>query len=88
MTNFWPYFLQREREVSERKNAVIGSFLRPAFQGPVDIISARLWSSPENEKQLTVALRFGLSFWIQCVISTPLGQILADTAVVCTVCYD
>ena len=62
MTNFWPYLLQREREVLDRKKAAMGSVLRPAFQGPVDIISARLWSSPENEKQLTVALRFGISF--------------------------
>jgi hypothetical protein len=62
MMNFWPYLLQREREASERKNTVMGSFLRPVFQGPVDIISARLWSSPENEKQLTVALRFASRF--------------------------
>jgi hypothetical protein len=59
MINFWPYLRQREQEVSERKSVVMSSFLRSAFQGPTDIISARLWASPENEKQLVVALRFG-----------------------------
>jgi len=59
MINFWPYLRRREQEVSERKSAVMSSFLRSAFQGPTDIISARLWASPENEKQLVVALRFG-----------------------------
>ena len=59
--NFWPYLRQREQEILERKNAVMGSFLFPALQGPSDLISTRLWASPDNEKQLTVALRFGIS---------------------------
>jgi hypothetical protein len=62
MINFWPYLRQREQEASERKNAVMSSFLRSLFQGPTDIISPRVWASPENEKQLIVALRFGLMF--------------------------
>ncbi|KAI0287968.1 hypothetical protein BC826DRAFT_1041257, partial [Russula brevipes] len=61
MINFWPYLQQREQEVSERKNAIMNSFLQSAFRGPSDLISSRLWSSPENEKQLTVALRFLLT---------------------------
>jgi hypothetical protein len=58
MINFWPYLQQREQEVSERKNARMDSFLQSVFRGPSDLISSRIWSSPENEKQLTVALRF------------------------------
>ncbi|KAH9080235.1 hypothetical protein EDB83DRAFT_2337985 [Lactarius deliciosus] len=61
MVNFWPYLRQREQEILERKNAVMSSFLLPAFRGPGVLISARLWASPDNEKQLTVALRFGVS---------------------------
>ncbi|KAH9045038.1 hypothetical protein EDB84DRAFT_1576256, partial [Lactarius hengduanensis] len=61
MMNFWPYLRQREQEILERKNAVMSSFLLPAFRGPGVLISARLWASPDNEKQLTVALRFGVS---------------------------
>jgi hypothetical protein len=61
MMNFWPYLRQREQEISERKDVVMSSFLLPAFRGPGDLISARLWTSPDNEKQLTVALRFGVS---------------------------
>lgn len=62
MTNFWPYLRQREQEVLERKNVVMGSFLQPAFRGPSELISERLWSSPDNEKQVTLALRFGYLF--------------------------
>lgn len=61
MTNFWPYLRQREQEVLEHKNVVMSSFLLPAFRGPGDLISACLWASPDNEKQLTLALRFGVS---------------------------
>jgi hypothetical protein len=62
MTNFWPYLRQREQEVLKRKNTVMGSFLESAFRGPNELVSERLWSSPENEKQVTVALRFDLTF--------------------------
>ncbi|KAI9443466.1 hypothetical protein H4582DRAFT_1924954 [Lactarius indigo] len=61
MMNFWPYLRQREQEILERRNAVMSSFLLPVFRGPGGLISARLWASPDNEKQLTVALRFGVS---------------------------
>ncbi|KAH9038234.1 hypothetical protein EDB85DRAFT_529060 [Lactarius pseudohatsudake] len=69
MMNFWPYLRQREQEILERKNAVMSSFLLPAFRGPGVLISARLWASPDNEKQLTVALRFLLTqlwFGLSC----------------------
>lgn len=62
MTNFWPYLRQREQEASERKNAVMNSFLQSAFRGPGELLSESLWSSPKNEKQVTVALRFDLAF--------------------------
>ncbi len=61
MTNFWPYLRRREQEVFERKDAVVNSFFNSAFRGPSELISERLWSSPENEKQVTVALRFDLA---------------------------
>jgi hypothetical protein len=61
MTNFWPYLRRREQEASERKKAATSSFLQPAFRGPSELVSGRLWSSPENEKQVTVALRFELA---------------------------
>jgi hypothetical protein len=82
MTNFWPYLRQREQEVLERKNAVMNSFLHPVFRGPSRLISERLWSSPDNEKQVTLALRFGHLFSIQYVISMILWQILVDTGLV------
>jgi hypothetical protein len=66
----------------------MSSFLRPAFQGPTDIISGRLWTSPENEKQLRVALRFDFNVLIQRAISMILGQILVDKAMVCAICCD
>ncbi|KAI0250969.1 hypothetical protein BJV78DRAFT_1086814, partial [Lactifluus subvellereus] len=64
MMDFWPYLRLREQEVLERKYAVMSSFLQSAFRGPNYLISAHLWASPDNEKQLTVALRFLLTrFW-------------------------
>ncbi len=69
MANFWPYLRQREQEIIERKNAVMSSFLQSALLGPSKLISGRLWSSPENEKQVTVALRFDLRLLLQYAIS-------------------
>lgn len=74
MTNFWPYLRQREQEVLERKNAVMSSFLQPAFRGLSGLISERLWSSPDNEKQVTLALRFGYLFDPICVIDDALAD--------------
>ncbi|KAF8490803.1 hypothetical protein F5888DRAFT_1807846 [Russula emetica] len=65
MTNFWPYLRQREQEVLERKNAVMSSFLQPAFRGSSGLISERLWSSPDNEKQILVDT--GLVFALHAV---------------------
>jgi hypothetical protein len=66
----------------------MSSFLRPAFQGPTDVMSGHLWLSPENEKQLTVALRFDFNVLIQRAISMILGQVLVDKAMVCAICCD
>jgi hypothetical protein len=87
MTNFWPYLRQREQEVLERKNAVMNSFLQSAFRGPSGLISERLWSNPDNEKQVTLALRF-VVFLIQYVISIILWQILVDTGLVFALRWD
>ena len=86
MMNFWPYLRQREQEVLERKSAVMSSFLLPAFRGPGDLISAHLWASPDNEKQLTVALRFGFIL-ISYIMSTR-PQIPVDAALVWAVHCD
>ncbi|KAH9999616.1 hypothetical protein BJV74DRAFT_822653 [Russula compacta] len=75
MTNFWPYLRLREKEVSERKNVVMSSFLQSAFRGPSCLISAHLWSSPASEKQLTVALRFLLTrLWFSLSAATECGR--------------
>jgi hypothetical protein len=88
MTNFWPYLRQREQEVLERKNAVMNSFLQQAFRGPSELISERLWSSPDNEKQVTVAMRFGHLFDPIRDISIILWQILVDTRLVFALRWD
>ncbi|KAI0301150.1 hypothetical protein B0F90DRAFT_1628773 [Multifurca ochricompacta] len=80
MMNFWPYLRQREQEVLERKNIVMSSFLLPAFQGPNNLISTRLWASPDNERQLTIALRFLLTrlwFALSAVIES--ANVARDT---------
>ncbi|TFK27997.1 hypothetical protein FA15DRAFT_753800 [Coprinopsis marcescibilis] len=58
MTNFWPYLRQRINERDSRKAIFCQSFLGRMFQSFPGIISPRIWSSSDNERQITVAIRF------------------------------
>jgi hypothetical protein len=55
-TNMWPYLRQRELEVKIRMQLYKESFLAKYFEG-FDPISERLRTSPDNEKQMIVAIR-------------------------------
>ncbi|KAJ7043997.1 hypothetical protein C8F04DRAFT_1228868 [Mycena alexandri] len=62
MTNMWPYLKQRTQEVSARKREYSSSFLGRLF--PLDSsgpISEQLWTSPDDERQIVIALRFLLT---------------------------
>lgn len=56
MTNFWPYLHSREEEVLARKTAYGASFLGKALKEAT--ITDRLWSSPDHDKQIVIAIRF------------------------------
>lgn len=58
MTNMWPYLRQRQRELAERAAKFRSSFLSTVFEGR-DVIAPRLWTNPDHEKQVTIALRCG-----------------------------
>ncbi|KAF5369567.1 hypothetical protein D9758_002578 [Tetrapyrgos nigripes] len=60
--NFWPYLQQRQKELTERHERYIQSFLGKFFsrENP-HIVSQRLWTSPDNERQVVIALRFLLT---------------------------
>ncbi|KDQ10169.1 hypothetical protein BOTBODRAFT_498998 [Botryobasidium botryosum FD-172 SS1] len=55
-TNLWPYLKQRMREAEERRGVYYASFLRK-FSSSI-LISKRLWTSPDHEQQIVVAIRF------------------------------
>lgn len=56
MTNFWPYLRQRQLERQRAIAAYNSSFLPRVFinKNPV---SSQLWTSPDHEKQITIATR-------------------------------
>ncbi|KIM43353.1 hypothetical protein M413DRAFT_69460 [Hebeloma cylindrosporum] len=60
MTNFWPYLHLREQEMSSRKRIYEASFLGRALKGRFSIANS-LWSSPDNDKQIIIAIRFLLT---------------------------
>ncbi|KAI9568600.1 hypothetical protein HD554DRAFT_2172371 [Boletus coccyginus] len=85
MTNFWPYVRLRKAEVHERRHAFRQSFLGQYTNSiGYDPLSDQLWTSPDDEKQVDVAIRFVLtrmwfaisvgayghdaSTWSRCVI--------------------
>lgn len=55
-TNMWPYLRFRELELSSRKARYEQSFLARYFTSS-NPISAHLWTSPDHERQITVAVR-------------------------------
>ncbi|KAL5524430.1 hypothetical protein ACEPAF_9570 [Sanghuangporus sanghuang] len=57
MTNFWPYLKHLRCEVSGRRAVYAASFLSKFF-GDLVPVADNLWGCPDNDKQLTVALRF------------------------------
>ncbi|KAI0693960.1 hypothetical protein BC835DRAFT_1039478 [Cytidiella melzeri] len=65
-TNFWPYLRFRQRETADRKAAYMRSFLADAFQQhtgcpPETAVSEWLWGSPDDDRQISIALRFLLT---------------------------
>ncbi|KAF7346173.1 hypothetical protein MSAN_01844100 [Mycena sanguinolenta] len=65
-TNMWPYLRQRRQEVSTRKQEYRTSFLSRAItltsgSESGNPISERLWTSPDHERQIVIALRFLLT---------------------------
>ncbi|KAH0586367.1 hypothetical protein H2248_007609 [Termitomyces sp. 'cryptogamus'] len=58
--NMWPYLAARQKECITRKHTFLTSFLGKASDGK-SLISNRLWTSPDNSKQATIAARFLLT---------------------------
>ncbi|KAG6841712.1 hypothetical protein C0991_007984 [Blastosporella zonata] len=56
----WPYLRLRQEESATRKHIFFTSFLGKATAGRC-IISSHLWTSPDNVKQATIAVRFLLT---------------------------
>ncbi|KAJ7459732.1 hypothetical protein FB451DRAFT_1045665 [Mycena latifolia] len=62
MTNMWPYLEQRTQELSTRKQIYASSFLGRLFpSGAGNPISEHLWTSPDHERQIVIAIRFLLT---------------------------
>ncbi|KAJ6512152.1 hypothetical protein C8R47DRAFT_1292101 [Mycena vitilis] len=62
ITNMWPYLKQRTQELFSRKRQYSSSFLSRHFpSGASSPISEHLWTSPDHEKQIGIALRFLLT---------------------------
>ncbi|KAJ3910623.1 hypothetical protein F5879DRAFT_928273 [Lentinula edodes] len=57
MMNMWPYILQRQGEEKFRRRVFEESFLGRVFSG-TSVIAPRLWASPDNDKQIVIAIRF------------------------------
>ncbi|KAJ3815312.1 hypothetical protein F5876DRAFT_30832 [Lentinula aff. lateritia] len=56
MMNMWPYLLQRQGEEKFRRRVFEESFLGRVFSG-TSVIAPRLWASPDNDKQIVIAIR-------------------------------
>ncbi|EED81043.1 predicted protein [Postia placenta Mad-698-R] len=63
MTNMWPYLRFRHAEVAQRQQAYDASFLARFMRGKglPDPIAINLWVSPDNERQIAIAIRFVMS---------------------------
>lgn len=60
-TNMWPYLRQRQNEVAFWRHAFQNSWVgRYNSLLGIDPLSARLWASADDEKQVVVALRYAV----------------------------
>lgn len=67
MTNLWPYLRFRHDEATRNKRIYEHSFLyRLANDGKANAISSHLWGSPDNGKQLKVAVRCATHWVYAC----------------------
>ncbi|TFY75872.1 hypothetical protein EWM64_g8140 [Hericium alpestre] len=79
--NMWPYLRYREQETEQWKHFFEATFLGQFYRGFAPIAS-RLWSSPDHERQLTIAVRFVLTrLWFTICIGTSKPGWLCDTVV-------
>ncbi|KAJ7095986.1 hypothetical protein B0H15DRAFT_774443 [Mycena belliarum] len=61
MINMWPYLEQRMRELFDRKQIYVSSFLGRHFpMGANNPIAEHLWTSPDHERQIVIAIRLFL----------------------------
>ncbi|KAI0632467.1 hypothetical protein C8Q77DRAFT_1176940 [Trametes polyzona] len=78
MTDMWPYLRVRQAEVAERRRIYAESFLPRFFKRyglPADPISERMWASPDNPKQIIIAVRFALTrAWFELSVGTSSGS--------------
>ncbi|KAL1950765.1 hypothetical protein VTO73DRAFT_5889 [Trametes versicolor] len=76
MTNMWPYLRVRKAEVVARRRIYEASFVPRLLEryGPADPISTHLWASPDNPKQIVVAVRFALTrAWFELSVGASSG---------------
>lgn len=59
MTNMWPYLRFREEEALRRHERYNKSFVAKYYRGRglPNPISSGLWGSPDNERQIAMAVR-------------------------------
>ncbi|KAH7885373.1 hypothetical protein F5I97DRAFT_1810885 [Phlebopus sp. FC_14] len=72
VTNMWPYLRLRDDEVDYRRQAFKASFLgKFACSLSFDPLFEHLWSSPDDERQVEIALRFVLTrMWFAVSVGT------------------
>ena len=60
MTSMWPYLRLRETEIAKRRRLYEGSFIARFFRKVVLLnpIATRVRASPDNPKQLSVAVKY------------------------------
>jgi hypothetical protein len=69
MTNMWPYLRQRQNEMSFWRGIFQNSFVGRYISAlGIEPLSARLWASPDDEKQVIVALRYVIFDWGQSTV--------------------
>src|SRR6266404_6136478 len=59
VTNLWPYLLMREEELRVLRSEYSKSFLVKILP---DALSARLWTNPDDPRQVRMAMRYLTTF--------------------------